>query len=116
MLQTKISFEELSLEAQVSQFAKITTKMRSEPGERRKIRDKINPHTTTLTEALNKFIQNAKKNLPPGYSDLVLIADNLDRIVPIIQPDGRSNHDQIFIDRQNQLKALDCHLVYTVPI
>ncbi|MFN7502660.1 MAG: ATP-binding protein, partial [Dolichospermum sp.] len=116
LLQTKISFEELSLEAQVSQFAKITTKMRSEPGERRKIRDKINPHTTTLTEALNKFIQNAKKNLPPGYSDLVLIADNLDRIVPIIQPDGRSNHDQIFIDRQNQLKSLDCHLVYTVPI
>jgi hypothetical protein len=116
LLQTQISFEELSLEVQVSQFAKITTKMRSEPNERRKIRDKINPHTTTLTEALNKFIQNAKKNLPPGYSDLVLIADNLDRIVPIIQPDGRSNHDQIFIDRQNQLKALDCHLVYTVPI
>jgi hypothetical protein len=116
LLQTQISFEELSLEVQVSQFAKITTKMRSEPNERRKIREKINPHTTTLTEALNKFIQNAKKNLPPGYSDLVLIADNLDRIVPIIQPDGRSNHDQIFIDRQNQLKALDCHLVYTVPI
>ncbi len=116
LLQTQISFEELSLEVQVSQFAKITTKMRSEPNERRKIRDKINPHTTTLTEALNKFIQNAKKNLPPGYSDLVLIADNLDRIVPILQPDGRSNHDQIFIDRQNQLKALDCHLVYTVPI
>lgn len=116
LLQTQISFEELSIEAQVSQFAKITTKMRSEPNERRKIREKINPHTTTLTEALNKFIQNAKKNLPLGYSNLVLIADNLDRIVPIIQPDGRSNHDQIFIDRQNQLKALDCHLVYTVPI
>jgi len=116
LLQTKISIEELSIEAQVSQFAKITTKMRSEPGERRKIRDLINPHTTTLTKALNEFIRDAKKNLPSGYDQLVLIADNLDRIVPVTKADNRSNHDEIFIDRNEQLKDLDCHLVYTVPI
>ena len=116
LLQTKISIEELSIEAQVSQFAKITTKMRSEPGERRKIRDLINPHTTTLTKALNEFIQDAKKNLPLGYDQLVLIADNLDRIVPVTKADNRSNHDEIFIDRNEQLKDLDCHLVYTIPI
>lgn len=116
LLQTKISIEELSIEAQVSQFAKITTKMRSEPSERQKIRQLINPHTTTLTKALNEFIQDVKKNLPSGYFELVLIADNLDRIVPVTQGDGRSNHDQIFIDRNEQLKDLDCHLVYTVPI
>lgn len=116
LLQTKISIDELSIEAQVSQFAKITTKMRSEPGERRKIRDLINPHTITLTKALNEFIQDAKKNLPSGYNELVLIADNLDRIVPIIQADGRSNHDQIFIDRNEQLKDLECHVIYTIPI
>ena len=116
LLQTKISIEELSIEAQVSQFAKITTKMRSEPGERRKIRDLINPHTTTLTKALNEFIRDAKKNLPLGYDQLVLIADNLDRIVPVTKADNRSNHDEIFIDRNEQLKDLDCHLVYTIPI
>lgn len=116
VLQTKISLDELSIEAQVSQFAKITTKMRSEPSERRKIRDLINPHTITLTKALNEFIQDVKQNLPLGYDQLVLIADNLDRIVPVTQADGRSNHDQIFIDRNEQLKDLDCHLVYTVPI
>ena len=115
-LQTEISLDDLSIEAQVSQFAKITTKIRSEPTERRKIRDLINPHTTNLTKALNEFIQDVKQNLPSGYNELVLIADNLDRIVPVIQGDKRSNHDQIFIDRNEQLKALDCHLVYTVPI
>ncbi|MBD2136634.1 ATP-binding protein [Anabaena sp. FACHB-1237] len=115
-LQTEISLDDLSIEAQVSQFAKITTKIRSEPTERRKIRDLINPHTTTLTKALNEFIQDVKKNLPSGYDQLVLIADNLDRIVPVIQEDKRSNHDQIFIDRNEQLKDLDCHLIYTVPI
>ena len=116
ILQTKISLEGLSIEAQILQFAKITTKMRSEPGERQKIRDLINPHTTTLTKALNEFIREAKNNLPSEYQELVLIADNLDRIVPITRADGRSNHDQIFIDRNEQLKDLDCHLVYTIPI
>ena len=116
LLQTKISIDELSIEAQVSQFAKITTKIRSEPSERRKIRDLINPHTTTLTKALNQFIQDAKKNLPSQYHELVLIADNLDRIVPVTKADNRSNHDEIFIDRNEQLKDLDCHLVYTIPI
>jgi hypothetical protein len=116
LLQTKISIDELSIEAQVSQFAKITTKIRSEPSERRKIRDLINPHTTTLTTALNEFIRDAKKNLPSGYRELVLIADNLDRIVPVTKTDNRSNHDEIFIDRNEQLKNLDCHLVYTIPI
>ena len=116
LLQTKISIDELSIEEQVSQFAKITTKIRSEPSERRKIRDLINPHTTTLTTALNEFIRDAKKNLPSGYHELVLIADNLDRIVPVTKADNRSNHDEIFIDRNEQLKNLDCHLVYTIPI
>ena len=116
LLQTKISIDELSIEAQVSQFAKITTKIRSEPSERRKIRDLINPHTTTLTTALNEFIRDAEKNLPSGYHELVLIADNLDRIVPVTKTDNRSNHDEIFIDRNEQLKNLDCHLVYTIPI
>ncbi|WP_160289908.1 hypothetical protein [Aphanizomenon flos-aquae] len=54
-----------------------------------KIRDLINPHTTTLTKALNQFIQDAKKNLPSQYHELVLIADNLDRIVPVTKADNR---------------------------
>ncbi|GGA48720.1 hypothetical protein [Okeania sp. KiyG1] len=45
-----------------------------------------------------------------------MIADSLDRITPNIQPDGRSNHDEIFIDRSAQLKGLDCHTIYTIPI
>ncbi|NET00114.1 MAG: ATP-binding protein [Sphaerospermopsis sp. SIO1G1] len=116
VLQTKLSIDELSIEAQVTQLAKMTAKVRTEPTERYKVRQLINPHTTTLTKALNEFIQDVKNGLPSGYEELVLIADNLDRIVPVIQEDGRSNHDQIFIDRNEQLKDLDCHLVYTVPI
>lgn len=113
---TEVALESLSVEAQISQFAKITANLRTEPSQRQKIRERVNPHTITLIEALNQFIKDAKEHLPTGYSQLVLIADNLDRIVPIPQEDGRSNHDQIFIDRSEQLQALDCHLIYTVPI
>lgn len=113
---TEVSLEKLTIEAQISQFAKITANLRAEPSQRQKIRERVNPHTITLIEALNDFIKDAKNNLPSGYSQLVLIADNLDRIVPIPQEDGRSNHEHIFLDRSEQLQALDCHLVYTVPI
>jgi hypothetical protein len=113
---TEVSLQSLSIEGQIAQFAKLTANLRTEPTQRQKIRERVNPHTITLIAALNEFIQDAKKNLPSGYSQLVLIADNLDRIVPIPQEDGRSNHDQIFLDRSEQLQALDCHLLYTVPI
>src|SRR4028118_799954 len=113
---TEVSFETLSLESQIAQFAKLTANVRTVPSLRQQIRDKINPHTTTLMDALNEFIVDAKKKLPDKSSQLAVIADNLDRIVPF-SPDGkRSNLDEIFLDRTEQLKALDCHVIYTIPI
>ncbi|MEG4959678.1 MULTISPECIES: ATP-binding protein [unclassified Microcoleus] len=113
---TEVSFETLSLESQIAQFAKLTANVRTVPTLRQKIRDKINPHTTTLIDALNEFIGDAKKNLPDKSSQLAVIADNLDRIVPFSQDGKRSNLDEIFLDRTEQLKALDCHVIYTIPI
>jgi hypothetical protein len=46
----------------------------------------------------------------------VVIADNLDRIVPIHDDFGRNSHDEIFLDRCDQLQGLDCHMIYTIPI
>ena len=113
---TEVSFETLSLESQIAQFAKLTANVRTVPSLRQKIRDKINPHTMTLIDALNEFIGDAKKNLPDKSSQLAVIADNLDRIVPFSQDGKRSNLDEIFLDRTEQLKALDCHAIYTIPI
>ena len=113
---TEVYFETLSLESQIAQFAKLTANVRTVPSLRQKIRDKINPHTTTLIDALNEFIRDAKKNLPDKSSQLAVIADNLDRIVPFSQDGKRSNLDEIFLDRTEQLKALDCHVIYTIPI
>ncbi|MBW4574491.1 MAG: ATP-binding protein [Aphanothece sp. CMT-3BRIN-NPC111] len=113
---TEIEFNSLTVEAQISQFSKLTANLRAVPSLRGKIREQVNPHTVTLIKALNEFIAEAKKKLPSGCSHIAVIADNLDRIVPVIKEDGRSNHDEIFLDRSEQLQALDCHVIYTVPI
>ena len=113
---TEIDFDNLSVEAQVSQFSKLTANLRAVPTLRQKIRERVNPHTVTLLEVLNQFLSEAKKHLPSGCTQLAVIADNLDRIVPVMQESARSNHEEIFLDRCEQLKALDCHVIYTVPI
>ena len=113
---TEVSFQDLSIESQITQFAKLTASIRAIPSERQKIRDKVNPHTITLLNALNEFIDDAKRKLPKGKTHLVAIADILDRIVPIPQEHGRTNHDEIFLDRAQQLQGLNCHVIYTIPI
>lgn len=70
----------------------------------------------TLIDALNEFIKDGRCKLPTDKTQLVVIADNLDRIVPLPDEYGRSNHDEIYLDRSEQLKGLDCHIIYTVPI
>jgi hypothetical protein len=113
---TEISFGKLSVEGQITQFAKLTASIRAIPSERQKIRDRVNPHTITLLKALNEFIDDAKRKLPKGKTHLVVIADNLDRIVPISNEHGRTNHDEIFLDRSQLLQGLHCHVIYTIPI
>ena len=117
LLLTQLTFEGLSLEAQVSQFAKITATLKAQPDNRREIRDRINANVPTLLIALNQFIDVAKKSLPNNYQDLVLIVDNLDRIVERQNaPNQLNNYDEIFIKRHEQMRGLHCHVIYTVPI
>ena len=113
---TELSVDGLNAEVGLKEFAKLSTSIRAVPSLRQKIRNQVEPHTITLLDALNEFIADAKQKLPLDQPRLVVIADNLDRIVPIRQDDGRSNHDEIFLDRSGQLKGLDCHLIYTIPI
>ncbi len=116
LLQTELTFESVSVEGQISELVKITTTMKANPNLRQKVREKLDPHTPRLVDILNEFLRHAKKNLPQNRSKLALIVDSLDRIVPVIQEDGSTNHEHIFLHHASQLSALDCHLIYTVPI
>jgi KAP family P-loop domain len=115
-LDTEVELEKLTIEQQIGQLGKITSSLKFNPSYRAEIRQKIEPHTIGLRDALNEFIRDAKKKLPDGKKKLVVIVDNLDRIIPVQKSDGRTNHDEIFIDRADQLRSLECSVIYTVPI
>ena len=104
---TDMSFEMLSLEAQIAQFAKITVNLRATPDKRREIRKKINANTPSLVDAINDFIKQAEKTLPPDNKGICLIADNLDRIVETKEEGRQSNYDEIYLNRSEMLRALD---------
>jgi AAA ATPase domain len=119
----ELEVEKFSAEASVPsfgwipQFAKITASLRAVPKIRQKLRNELDAHTPSLVEALNTFINDAKKKLPEPCDDIVVIVDNLDRITYIKRDESQgSNYDEIFIDRVEQLKSLDCHIIYTIPI
>jgi AAA ATPase domain len=119
----ELEVEKFSAEATVPsfgwipQFAKITASLRAVPKIRQKLRNELDAHTPSLVEALNTFIRDAKKKLPEPCDDIVVIVDNLDRITYIKRDESQgSNYDEIFIDRVEQLKSLDCHVIYTIPI
>ncbi|MBE9056298.1 AAA family ATPase [Sphaerospermopsis sp. LEGE 08334] len=112
---TEIHIEDMNVEMQISQFSKLTANLRAVPALRQQIREKVNPHTVTLIKVLNEFIADVKKRLPAHCTQLAVIIDNLDRMV-LVQDGDRTNYEEVFLDRCEQLKALDCHLIYTVPI
>ncbi len=118
ILSADIKIEDLktNVELQISQFAKLTTAVRLEPQKRDQVRKLMRDQTESLEAALNQLIANARQKLPAGKRDLVVMADNLDRITPVDRTDGRTNHDEIFLDRADSLKALNCHTIYTAPV
>ncbi len=112
---TELAFDKLSLEQQISQFSKITTSLRAVPDMRRELRKRLNDSTPSLLVALNSFIAEARAQMPDTCKGLVVIADNLDRIAEN-KPDGRSNFDEIYLNRSELMRGMDCHVIYTVPI
>jgi hypothetical protein len=113
-MQSDVGLDGISVEVP---FSKLTTTLKVSPTARAQIRKIVEPHTPSLIEALNEFITQAMARTPQKSTNkLVLIVDSLDRIPPILRENEPSNHEQIFVDRSEQLKMLNCHVIYTVPI
>ena len=115
-LQTPI---ELSGEAELSVgIAKITAKTKESPQLRDQLRQHLEPRTQSILSAINEEVlgKGNEELKRRGKKGLVVIVDNLDRVSPRPVASGRSQPEYIFIDRGAQLRALKCHLVYTIPL
>lgn len=98
-------------------MAKITGQLRTGVESRKAIRRKLDPQIAQLIDRINLLIQAGIAALrKQGKVGLVIIADNLDRIPFRKLDETRNNHDALYIEHGEQLRALRCHLIYTVPI
>lgn len=112
---------ELSAEAEFSlpfKIAKITAKTKNSPKLRSQLRQYLEPQTNNILQLINQdVIQPAIAQLKAkGKKGLVVIIDNLDRVDPRPKTSERSQPEYLFVDRGEQLRKLDCHVVYTIPL
>ncbi len=115
-LQTPLDLE---VEGELSVgIGKITAKTKESPNLRRRLRDYLEPRTENILQSINQeLLLKAHQELKNrGKRGLVVIVDNLDRVDIRILPSGRTLPEHLFMDRGEQLRKLDCHLVYTIPL
>lgn len=99
-------------------IGKITAKTKDVPTLRRQLREYLEPRVNGILGALNQdLLEPARKQLKKkGKKGLVVIVDNLDRVDPSRKLSGRTQPEYLFVDRGDQLRKLQCHLVYTIPL
>jgi len=99
-------------------IGKITAKAKNSPELRSKLREYLEVRTTNVLEAINsELIEPGIARLKErGKKGLVVIVDNLDRVERKPKPWGRPQPEYLFVDRGEQLRQLNCHVVYTIPL
>jgi hypothetical protein len=99
-------------------IGKITAKTKNSPELRSKLREYLEPRTTGILDAINhELLEPAQAKLKQhGKKGLVVIVDNLDRVESRTKSWGRPQQEYLFVDRGEQLRQLNCHVIYTMPL
>ncbi len=100
-------------------LAKLSGSLKKSPGFRTEVREKLRPQEPSLLDEVNLLLEQANAELRKqrNYDGLVLVLDNLEKIIEKKdEPSGRTSHYLLFVARGEQLHALGCHAVYTVPL
>jgi hypothetical protein len=96
-------------------IAKLSTKLKSNPDARARLRQHLEPQTDNLLDLINQeLLRPATQTLlARGQKGLVAIVDSLDRLE---NTQERNQVEYIFGTRGENLRRLDCHIVYTTPL
>ncbi|MBD2317622.1 ATP-binding protein [Phormidium tenue] len=99
-------------------IAEITAQAKNSQSLRRQMREKLESRTSSIINSINKeILAPAKQKLKAkNMAGLVVIVDNLDRIENRIDPKEQAKAGYLFVERGDQLRGLDCHMLYTVPL
>ena len=98
-------------------LARVTGQIKTGRAVKTEIRRRLDPQISQLIGNLNLLLNAAHERIRrQDKQGLVLLVDNLDRIVFRDLGDGRTSHHALYVEHGEQLRALHCHVVYTVPI
>lgn len=99
-------------------IAKLTAQTQASPSTRLQVRDYLEPRISRIIDEVNLNVlkPSISQLRNKGRKGLVVIVDNLEKIDNVPKSWDRPQHEYLFIDRGLQLKSLNCHLVYTMPI
>lgn len=99
-------------------IGKITAKAKDSPNLRSRLRQYLEPRTNNILQVINQELLEPATHLlkQQGKRGLVVIVDNLDRVEARPTASGKLQTEYLFIDRGEQLRKLNCHVVYTVPL
>lgn len=84
----------------------------------RRFREKSYDYTARTIEQLGELIQEIRNGLVERQEvdDLVIIIDNLEKMLLKDLGQGRTNHDLLFVEQLPKLETLPVHMVITFPV
>ncbi|HEY74106.1 MAG TPA: hypothetical protein G4N99_12645, partial [Thermoflexia bacterium] len=98
-------------------LARVTGQIKTGSTIKTELRAKLDPQISQLMANLNLLLKAAYAQLRKAdRQGLVLIIDNLDRVVFRDLGHGRTSHTDLYVEHGEHLCGLDCHIIYTVPI
>lgn len=99
-------------------IGKINAKTKVDANLSNRLRSYLEPKTEGILEVLNAglFEPISQELKRQGKGGLVVIIDNLDRLINIKKSSGALQSNYIFAQRGSDLSRLSCHLVYTMPL
>jgi energy-coupling factor transporter ATP-binding protein EcfA2 len=111
----EISFDDFKLAAV---FGELSGVIKHSPNTRKKLRKMLEPGVSSLQYAANEIIGDAQKLLiKKGYSGIVIIVDDLDKMIIRQMPDSEyTTAENLFINREAQIQGFHCQMVYTMPL
>lgn len=100
-----------------SLMASLTAEIKSASSRRTTTRQKLKREQAVFTARLNNLLLDARHKVQEKtHTDIVLIVDGLEKMHYEILSDGQSTHNRLFVQHAEQLKAPECHIIYTMPI
>ena len=118
VLQTPIEFGGAEFSLPLG-LGSITVQTKESPKLRSRLRQQLEPRTSGILQSLNEEVlgKATEKLKEQGKKGLVVIVDNLDRVDNREKASsGRTQPEYLFVDRGEQLRKLNCHVVYTIPL